>query len=470
MLNKKSSFILLALLIVFLTGLTAATAADTNDSQAISESVNVASADVISQVDVTTQTNDVVTTTANNPTQKKAIKNEKVVKKDDTTTNTTTNINKDNYNTYFDSTGTTLDTIKENTTIILSGDFEDKNFQITTPNLYITGDDTTNIKNGQIRIDVAASGVTLTNIKINNTNITSFDSSIENSAENVTISNNNVFMEKVSGFTYAIRNYGANTKITQNNVTLNGPCTDIDFSGEGLANTIAIVTLYCENVSIANNNVSVNQANGTTPTSYGTIECIDMKGKNITVNNNTLSIKAKKFVYAVNALGAEDVKITNNKIHAESERYTAGVQYGTDYSGLYESKGLYLANNNIKCISKKASASDDEAIAYGAIASSNPGYSCENVTLENNTINLNANVGYGIEVYTVTGSKVNKNNINVNGSRAMGIVYAHSINNMVDSNIINTTGDNSTKIGSVVEEITPVNVGIQLQQEATLQT
>ena len=464
MLNKKSSFILLALLIVFLTGLTAATAADTNDSQAISESVNVASADVISQVDVTTQTNDVVTTTANKPTQKKAIKNEKVVKKDDTTTNTTTNINKDNYNTYFDSTGTTLDTIKENTTIILSGDFEDKNFQITTPNLYITGDDTTNIKNGQIRIDVAASGVTLTNIKINNTNITSFDSSIENSAENVTISNNNVFMEKVSGFTYAIRNYGANTKITQNNVTLNGPCTDIDFSGEGLANTIAIVTLYCENVSIANNNVSVNQANGTTPTSYGTIECIDMKGKNITVNNNTLSIKAKKFVYAVNALGAEDVKITNNKIHAESERYTAGVQYGTDYSGLYESKGLYLANNNIKCISKKASASDDEAIAYGAIASSNPGYSCENVTLENNTINLNANVGYGIEVYTVTGSKVNKNNINVNGSRAMGIVYAHSINNMVDSNIINTTGDNSTKIGSVVEEITPVNVGIQLQQ------
>ena len=82
MLNKKSSFILLALLIVFLTGLTAATAADTNDSQAISESVNVASADVISQVDVTTQTNDVVTTTANKPTQKKAIKNEKVVKKE----------------------------------------------------------------------------------------------------------------------------------------------------------------------------------------------------------------------------------------------------------------------------------------------------------------------------------------------------------------------------------------------------
>lgn len=467
MLNKKSSFILLALLIVFLTGLTAATAADTNDSQAISESVNVASADVISQVDVTTQTNDVVTTTANKPTQKKAIKNEKVVKKDDTTTNTTTNINKDNYNTYFDSTGTTLDTIKENTTIILSGDFEDKNFQITTPNLYITGDDTTNIKNGQIRIDVAASGVTLTNIKINNTN-TTIEASIENQADNTVVANNTVYMTKETGTTNGIKNTASNVVISGNNVTVYGPSENIGWdSGSSLTNTIAIATLDGYNVTVTNNIAKALQNPNTEAEAYGTIDGIEVKGTEIRVNNNTIVVEGKytSFVYALNGLGMADVNITNNRIEAYSERYIAGIQVGSDFISGIDGANVLIANNTIIGNSKNLTdLPDNEAMAYGIISSTMGGNACKNTTIINNTIDMNATVGYDLELYGTQTTTVKNNTIIMRGIYSMGMGFAHAAGNIIDSNNITTYGDSSVKIQSVVEEIVPANVGIKLQQ------
>ena len=203
MFNRKISFIILFLtLILFLT--TTITATDTNQT---SDDNNIHT-ELLQEHETNTQ---IDTTQKNNytPTDKK-------IKKDDKTTNTTTYVNMGNYNKYFNSRGRLYSSVSENSTIILNGEFENKNFEISKARIYLTGNNAT-IRNGQIRIAEEAVNSTVTNITVIIKD-TDLESTITNKAIGTTITNNNLTIIKDDGSAYGIKNIEDNVKIINNTI------------------------------------------------------------------------------------------------------------------------------------------------------------------------------------------------------------------------------------------------------------
>ncbi|MCI5867205.1 MAG: hypothetical protein SOZ23_02280 [Methanosphaera sp.] len=463
MFNKKASFIFIALVIILLFATTISAKDDTtntiidHDTKIIDYNNNLdADINVDTKEDVKTKTID------NDNNLKTYTENKKTTKSPKKNTNTTSVVTNMNYNKYFSSSdGKILNTIDENSTVILSGEFTNKIFKITTKNLYITGDNTTQIRNGRIILDTGSNGTTVVNIKINNTNPSdTINDAIEVVDSNITIANNTIYMEKISGITCAIRNYGDNNKIINNNATVSGPCSNINWaSGSTIADTITIAIQYGSNITIENNNVAVLQTKNSASDPYGTVNAIMVSGENIKVANNNITANISRLVYAIDTKSATNITIINNKINLTSQRYTAAIQVGDD------SRNAYVANNEIYsyCYNTTPQTTYDEAISYGIIASNMGGTFCENVVINNNTIVLNSRVAYAIEAYSTKYINITNNKLNATGAYAMGIGLSDNIINRIDGNIIHTTGNSSIAINQAYEAIDPVNTAIHIQ-------
>ena len=76
------------------------------------------------------------------------------------------NISKENYDDYFDENDNIKDTVVDGDTLVLSGDFNDKNFRIN-KNITLTGNGAT-IYNGTVSLIIGASGSTVSNLIIVN--------------------------------------------------------------------------------------------------------------------------------------------------------------------------------------------------------------------------------------------------------------------------------------------------------------
>lgn len=506
MYNKRICILLATTLIILLAGITAISAADPDDNQVVTSSLsdNTQTLEKTQELS-TTNDNDVATDkdnaiksqlkttkkieTENYVNKDKSIKTtdntvkttDKTTTKEDTTKteNKTTNnvktlkteesttitVTDGNYGKYFNQEGTT--NINPNTTVILSGTFNNRLFCLDQPNTNLVGNNAT-LYNGSINIFDSAANTTVSNLTIYIDNADGVESAIYNDASDILIKNNNITFIKNEGPTQGITNVADNVHIINNTVTVYGPGIDIDWTGgdrEGLADTFAIFNWGGNNVLIENNTAKSYKSKDSVENYFGTIDGIEVhEGTNITINNNDVYVTGVRFVYGINALqNIQHVYITNNRINVSGDRYIDGIQIGNS------AEHCSLINNTIigECYNTTIFTEDNEALAFGIITTSMGGSESKNMTVEGNKINMNATIVYGMEIYTTSNTTIKNNTVQAVGNYSMGMSLAHSPNSNITNNYFETYGNSNIKINPIVEEISPANTGIQLQQNST---
>ncbi len=371
-------------------------------------------------------------------------------------------VDESTYSIYFGTDGSTTSQIAAGDTVTLNGTFTNKTF-----NVDKTGMTLTSYQNGILQnthITVTAANTIVSNLNINTTGYTE---AISVSANNVTLSNNNIELTNgistISNITYGIVTTGDNTNIVDNNVYVAGPALSIVWNGGSgsIANTIGIYS-QAVNVYIAGNMITVINSTVTNSTvqPYSTIEGIEVRGDNNTVVSNQIAVSGARDLYVIDSLAKiGNLSIINNVLYGNGERYVAGMQLG---GGLYNAT---VSSNVIKlnCFNSTVYTGSDEAMIFGIVLSSMTGTGVNNVTINNNLMDLSSTIVYGIEDYQNDNINIFNNQINAVGTAyAMGMDIAYGTNTTVKGNIIITSGNSSVKTNPIVEDIQPANVGISL--------
>ena len=373
-------------------------------------------------------------------------------------------VDESNIGRYFDlSDGSTTKNVKENDTIILSGTFNEIDLYIDKVGLKVTGKNAV-IKNGQIIISDEAGFNTLSNITITTTG---YDNAILNYAENSNITNNKVTIKNADDVTEGIRNEARNVIIANNTVNVEGPSKNIAFDNadrKNMAYTFGIVN-QANNTLIENNTVTVKKHKDNVDDYTGTIDAIEVQGSgedivsNVTISKNNVKISDARFVYGINALNKIDhIIIKDNNITATSSRYSDGIQLGNDATN------CIIQNNKVdaRIINRTM---EEDVVSFGIIVTNTVATGSENITVKDNDVYVNAQIGYAVEVYDVHNCNVTGNKLNVTGDYSMGVGISGAKNNTISKNEINLNG-NSSKNTTLAEYITPANTGIHIQAES----
>jgi predicted outer membrane repeat protein len=366
-------------------------------------------------------------------------------------------ITPENYDEYIYA-GTLLG-VNRDSKVTFQGTFTDKGeIFIDTPDIIIDGSNATFTNT---RFTLEASGITIQNMKINNTQ-TQYP--IQNTKDNNKIINNTIKINNTDGKTAAILNKASNTTISYNTLIVDGPAYTIDHNnGLGIAETQAILLIGGDKNKVEHNNIEVTSSG--TSSIYGTIEAITNhdQATNTLIQYNNITVGGNaKFNYGIDTLGnVQNITIQYNNVQVTGERYTAGIQTGDG------AQNIEIRYNNVTCNCHNNTPVDEEAVAYGIITLNIVGYDTPNqIYIDYNNINIDSAVGYGIELYKTNNTQIHDNNINVKGLQSMGIGCAYSTNSYISNNNIKTSGDSSITLRQVTEEIQPANVGIQIQQES----
>ena len=440
--NKKNKFLFLGLtLLLILVSVSSINATENNDTTTISDTTSTN--DIINVEKTTPVEKDTITTDVKSENKiikntKKDLKDVKTVKK---ASNTTVNVNSSNYNQYFTNSGKLSDKITANSSIILNGKFENKTFQINKPGIYLAGKNSI-IKNGQITITENAENSTLTNIsiQISNSNITK---AINNQAMGVTLSNINITYNKPAGITLGILNTAENVSILNNNIKIEGPNAPIDWynssSERYMKVNTAAISSQGDDITIRGNNINVTIANSSAYDPYGTIDVIEIvSGDNVNIINNTIVASKASYVYAIST-AITNSRVSNNKFNISSESYINAIQIG---NMIATGSNVEIANNIITGVCKNTTPlSYDESKAYAIIAS---GVSkATNMNITNNTINVNATLNTGIELFNTENNIITDNKMNLSGVYSTGIKGNLAPKTIIRNNKINSTGNSS---------------------------
>ncbi|WP_455645562.1 hypothetical protein [Methanosphaera sp.] len=396
--QSYKNMILLITLIIIITGITTVNATDTNDSQYSTNTI------------LKTQNTDNIQVTSNN------------------------------YNTYFDEEGFIInEDIKDNTTITLNGEFEDKNFTIDKASIKIQGQNTT-LKGTTITL--LENNITLTNLNINNTD-KQLPTTILINAPNCTIENCTI-IDKSTEEIITININSDNNTIRNNNITVGGPSDEIDwYSDLGLVKTLAIAIISNNNL-IQYNNITTYST--ITKYEYGAIEPITIQGSKSgqkaqynTIEYNNIYSTTEEYTYGINlGRNVNYNTIRNNNITVYGKQLANGIQSFTSASN------LTIDLNNIISISENKS----DAIAIGK---DNEGGKIENNTITNNNLTAKANIATLLDIGTKNipqnNTLIAQNNGEINATEAIAFQLNIYNTNITNNNItVNTTKNTSTVI------------------------
>lgn len=378
------------------------------------------------QTTTNTKTKDkTITTTQKTKTLNKTILNKTTLTKTIKTTNTTLKqkeqiIDNKNYDEYFDEDGFVLNEDLANKTVILNGEFKEKNFHIEDVTFNITGKNAT-LKNSTITVN-------LPSIKISNLTITNTykDSAIILGDNDSIIENCNITYNTTDEVK-AIYVLGNNALIQNNNIIVGGPSDEIDwYSDPDLAKTLAI--------AIVSNNNTVRYNNITTYTTiskvdFGAVESITIQASAITTakNNiieyNNIYTNGTDYAYGVN-LGQN---IDNNLI-----QYNNITTYGNAFADSIQAfsavNNLTITNNNI--ISNSRNMSDGIAISKDNMVGTT-----HNNTITNNNITVTGNLSTLIDAGNFEYSHIENNTGYINGTNINGYVITGNNNNILKNTI-----------------------------------
>lgn len=385
------------------------------------------------EIQTTTNTKTKDKTKTHAPTQKtkiinqttKATLNKTTPTKTIKTTNTTLKqkeqiIDNKNYDEYFDEDGFVLNEDLANTTIILNGEFKEKNFHIEDVAFNITGKNAT-LKNSTITVN-------LPSIKISNLTITNTykDSAIILGDKDSIIENCNITYNTTDEVK-AIYVLGNNALIQNNNMIVGGPSDEIDwYSDPDLAKTLAI--------AIVSNNNTVRYNNITTYTTiskveFGAIESITIQAsakttaKNNIIEYNNIYTNGTDYAYGVNlGQNIDDNLIQYNNITTYGNAFADSIQA---FSAV---NNLTITNNNI--ISNSRNMSDGIAISKDNMVGTT-----HNNTITNNNITVTGNLSTLIDAGNFEYSHIENNTGYINGTNINGYVITGNNNNILKNTI-----------------------------------
>ena len=353
------------------------------------------------------------------------------------------------YSTFFDNNGNLINTnVKNYSTLILNGTFNDKIFKFDDIILSVNGDQAV-INNGYISTENDAI-IALENVVFNNTKEGIQNSVLLNTDGNL-VRNVKVYRTSNSGISREIMVNSDKNIIISNTFDLSIPAEIIDYSEYpfSMANNSAISVTGSENTINSNSITIRNTTNG-----FGTISVIDLasrtKSMYNTVNSNTIVVEGSGYIYGVN-LGANTEKntINSNNIKLTSDVYTAGIQIG--YS---PAQNNTINSNTITLTSP---------IAYGVLASASGG-NVTGTTVNSNRVYISANQGVGIELCgstpeTIKNTTIQGNTVVVDGNYSMGIAVAGSDIRLL-TNTITVTGTTNDTDGTSYDIIKPTTAGL----------
>lgn len=419
--NRYTKIILVFSIFVLIIGLSTINATDVNNNNTVTENTHLINnnTDTISHESIRTPVKDVKTTY-----DSKNIKKENENK---------ISLNSKNYDKYFDEDGFILnDEIKDNTTLTLNGEFEDKDFHIENVELNIVG------QNALLKgttIEVLGKPVTISNITINNTNKNKNSAIIFHSSN--CILENSTIIDNTTNDVKEIYITGDNNTIRYNTINVGGSSDEIDwYSDPDLARTLSIAIVSNNNLIQYNN---INTYTSISKIDYGAVESITIQGslkgdhseRNI-IEYNNIHTNGTDYAYGVN-LGQN---IDNNII-----RYNNITTIGRDFADSIQAfsavSNLTITYNNI------TSKSDNWSDAI-ALSKDNMNGQTHNNTIIYNNLKVTGYTSTLIDTGNLEKSVIEHNIGHINATKAQGFIITGSQNNVKNNTITLISGDNST--------------------------
>ena len=454
MFDKKTSIIFIITLSLFLTGVTAISAADINDT-----TMDV----VTNDAGVSTQAQDTSDTSVNDDNQiineKQSIKINKINKEEKTIKRVSyILVNPNNFATTFTDGGSYSNKVYQ-----FSGSFNNLG-------LY-----TLNLNNVVFRSNVNNPAIftgTSFTLQGTNYNVTGFTfDNCASSADNAitvidshyaNIKLNDITCNKLSGDVHGISVFRSDyINVTNNSVDITGCPQSMGWNNasgvySGAVAVSGIVVGNAPYVNVTNNTITV-QNNSVGLSGYTTNEGLTIKNPNtqhVMAINNTINVTGAQYNYGTTISdSASNILIHNNTFNMTGAIYNCGIQF--DNSGSSE-----ITDNHIYCVSNGESEETyTDAMAYGIINTCWYKPNNQYVDIKNNYINLTANVNYGIELYLTGYSEVQNNTIRCAGVKSMGIGASQVDHTNIIENNIHAKGTDDS-VNNIVEVITPNNYGI----------
>ena len=363
-------------------------------------------------------------------------------------------VTKDNFNNYFDSTGSLLSNVTSDE-LIFSGDISNVGVDniVLNRSIKISGNDAvlTNISIDVKSSDVVISGLTINQDKgefgisvSNASDVLIEDSTINfnanagingyainaDFADNLKIMNNIInYVGATTGWevNYAIRVSNSNNTIISGNkikakiVSADVPWAEIPpGSGNWVSSPISgTIAVRDSNGSVLDSN-DINTTYSGVVTSYGydTIYVVDFSGTSgtVIVNNNITSV-GKDYIYGI-IISDNDFTIRANNIKSTGEYYANGIDIEGPAAGVVEDNVIEVKSGSS---------------AYGIYSGMNDADVSANYS--GNEISGNAYNIFGMSVGDVDSNIVN-NFINLKGNYTTGIAYRGSKLTIADNNVV----------------------------------
>lgn len=345
-------------------------------------------------------------------------------------------------------------------------------------NVIITS--TTGAKLTNTAITLSGTNLQISNLKFENTN-TNNPISITNS-ENVIINDNTIkYRKETTGDTFGI--YVALSKyvtVNANQVNVTAlpqemtwfPIPENDENPDNYgAPTVSGILLNNSNYTdVIYNTVRVNSTQASVNHDiYSTFDGIAVhnNSKYDIVNYNNINVNGSEYMYGISLnYYVSNMNVNNNVITVNGTNHVAGIQATSTTNSKFKSNTI-----TGNCTATSGTTMSLEAFAYGIILSTELYQSptCETYfnEVDNNIINLNSTIAYGIELNNADYNNVTNNNVHTFGNVTMGLgIYNSSYNNITDNYFI-ITGETRTLNPYIYEAIYPVTTGIKLNETST---
>ena len=465
--NTKKLFLITTVLMVLLT-ISAINATEVNDDT-ITDDASVSSQDILqdSVSDTTSNTGE------NKGIIKKDINSDIVTKSENTDTKgdgvstpQKITLNDDNWEDYFDDMGTPKDIITENSELRFEGEFNDR-YMIIPISLNITTADTQGVlKNSQFLIIA------------DNVNITKLEMISEDTEEALILSENSKGIS-ISDNTFTITNTedemitraiqidgGSDVLIYNNTITTTGPEDPIEYGSDSSIRAMYLTSIEstADSTSILNNRITTKK-NELESKDYGTIYGVYVHGNgakkinNAIIANNEITTEGEKYDYGIILQYANASTIQNNTIDVRSKLFASGAHP-------FVLSNSTIADNTINNIA------DD--LTYGIVlegamlTGSYEVVNSEYNTVTNNIVNLESELGWGIELYAGNHNNITYNNITVRANNALGIGVG-DYDSIISYNNIEAISNNLEITVTSYDYIDPYTTGVKIAENG-LQT
>jgi len=370
-------------------------------------------------------------------------------------------LNDGNWTEYFNEDGTPKNTVIPGSELRFEGEFNDRYMIITIPLNLTTAETQAVLKNSQFL--VVANNVNITNVQMaaqdtEDPLVLSEDAnglSITDSTFNVTNTEDEMI-------TRAIQiDGGSDVLIYNNTITTVGPEDPIEYGADSSirAMYLASIESTAEFTTILNNRVTTKK-NELESKDYGTIYGLYVHGNgeekinNAIIANNEIATEGEKYDYGIILQYANDSTIQNNTVDVRSKLFASGAH------------PFVLSNSTIadNTINTKADNLTYGIVLEGAmLTGSYEVVNSEYNTVINNIVNLESQLGWGIELYAGNHNNVTYNNITVRANNALGVGVG-DYDSIISYNNIEAISDSLEITVTSYDYIDPYTTGVKIAE------